>query len=320
MDIVTIGGGTGSPVVNEALLRTGKVGFINAIVTPFDNGGSTYIRRLNSQGEIAYSDAIRILLSLIPPDHQNDPQVKVIKNWFLHRDIKNSVLGQEIVNRRFDKIHGFANIESDFRSLGITLNGRVIPSTIQSSHIVFTTKTKARYKGEELLDQNRFSEDEIKLIELEPSVKAYPKATHAVKNAKVIFLSCGSFYGSVLCNFLPIGMKEALKKSKARIFLITNLFSTRNETNGSTPLSLAKLVQKYANVKIDGLIVPQISRKQFEKKHPKISNLYGTRESSYFLGWDESEIEAAQKRGIQIIKHNAIKIIDIPEERKIVRK
>lgn len=312
--IVTIGGGSGSPVVNEALLRTNKVGFIKAIVTPFDNGGSTQIRRLNSQGEIAYSDAIRILFSLIPPNHQDDPKVQIVKNWFLNRDSKNNVLGQEIINRYFDKKTGFASIQSQFQDLGISLKGKVIPSSTTSSHIVFTTQTGAIYKGENLLDLNRFSADMVTNMQLDPTVPAFAEAKTAIEEANLIILSCGSMHGSVLCNFLPRGMKGALKKSEAKIYLVTNLFTTRNETDNLTPISLGDLIQKYTGVKITGFIVPKISRQEFEKKFPEVATIYKIRESSYFLGWEKSDLDKAKKAGYHIITHDAVKIVDIPEK------
>ncbi|HJX02110.1 MAG TPA: hypothetical protein VJ348_02905 [Candidatus Humimicrobiaceae bacterium] len=123
--IVTVGGGSGSPVVNEALLRTHKVDYIKAVSAVFDSGGATGRRRLDSKGqEIAYSDAMRILLSLISPKDV-DEKYKVIKRWFSHRDAKDTVLGQEIFNRFFGKSNGFSQIEKDLDSLGITLKGTV---------------------------------------------------------------------------------------------------------------------------------------------------------------------------------------------------
>jgi len=71
-DIVTVGGGTGSPIVNRALLLAG-VPHINAIAAMYDNGGYTGKRRLLDETgkEVAYSDALRIMCSLIDPNNRN---------------------------------------------------------------------------------------------------------------------------------------------------------------------------------------------------------------------------------------------------------
>lgn len=315
MKIVTIGGGTGTAVVNEALLKTGKVEFISSIATTFDNGGATQRRRLDSYGnEIAYSDAIRVMLSLIDPITLSDSNVEVVKRWFLHRDFKNTVLGQEITNRFFNKENGFMQIEKDLRSLGVRLRGEVLPTSASFSHIVFTTKSGMRYQGENLLDDHRISRDMVSEITLSPEVDAYIPGTEAIKNADFIFLSCGSIYGSLLCNFLPRGMREAMNDTKAKIYLVTNLFSSRNETHDIKPLAYAKLVEKYAGRIVSGLIIPKMSREEFEAQYPRVAYLYKMRESSYFLGWGKEELDKARNNKIDIIAHNAIRVIEIPEE------
>ncbi|MEK7127783.1 MAG: 2-phospho-L-lactate transferase CofD family protein [Patescibacteria group bacterium] len=54
MNIVTIGGGSGTPVLNEALLLVG-VKKITSIVTVMDSGGITGRMRTDAMGkEVAY--------------------------------------------------------------------------------------------------------------------------------------------------------------------------------------------------------------------------------------------------------------------------
>jgi len=318
-EIVTVGGGSGSPTVNEALLRTKKVDYIKAIAAVFDTGGATGRRRLDSRGqEIAYSDAMRILLSLIDPN-EIDKKYKVIKRWFSHRDAKDTVLGQDIFNRFFEQSNGFSKIEEDLGLLGINLKGRVIPSTTYSTNIEFITSSGRRHIGEHLLDGKIMSKDTVIDMVLNPKVPAYPQAEEAIKNSEVIFISCGSPHGSVFCNFLPDGMKEAMEKSKAKKFLITNLVSTRNETHGFTPRDYVEMAKKYTGVAIDALIVPEMTRKEFENKHKDVAILYDY-EHAHFLGWEQKELYEVQKDGVDIVMHKAVKIIDIKEENtKIVR-
>src|SRR3989338_1223400 len=62
--VCTIGGGSGMPVVNKALLRLG-INDITSIVTTFDSGGDTGRLRTDERGKIlAYSDYWRSLMSL----------------------------------------------------------------------------------------------------------------------------------------------------------------------------------------------------------------------------------------------------------------
>ena len=60
----TIGGGSGMPVVNRALVRAGFDN-ISSIVTTFDSGGDTGRMRTDERGSVlAFSDYWRSLISL----------------------------------------------------------------------------------------------------------------------------------------------------------------------------------------------------------------------------------------------------------------
>jgi len=65
--IVTIGGGSGAPVVVRALVQTGFTD-ICAITAATDTGGRTGIVRSDERDRvISVSDLLRNLLALIPP-------------------------------------------------------------------------------------------------------------------------------------------------------------------------------------------------------------------------------------------------------------
>ncbi|OIP57201.1 MAG: hypothetical protein COX79_00155 [Candidatus Levybacteria bacterium CG_4_10_14_0_2_um_filter_36_16] len=318
-EIVTVGGGNGSPVINEALLLTQKVDKINAVAAVFDSGGATGRRRLDSFGrEIAYSDAMRNLFSLVSPDKRAAKNYQALLELFNHRDSRDRVLGQDIFSRFFDPIKGFSQIEEIIENLGIDLQGHVFPSSTKPTNIAFTTTSGRNFLGEHLLDEHRMSEDIVINMYLDPSVDAYTPAADAIANAQVTILSCGSLHGSVLSNFLPNGMKEALARSKTKLFLVTNLVSARNETHNLTPVQFAEIVEKYSGKKPDGLIVPEISRESFESKYPDVSALYN-QEHSHFLGWNSQELYKAQDKGIRIITHRATKVVEAENGYKIVR-
>lgn len=317
--VVTVGGGTGSPIINEALLRTNKVNTILAVAAVYDSGGATGKKRLDSYGkEIAYSDPMRILLSLVTPNEYHTKKYQALKGWFNHRDDTDKVLGHDIFNRRFSRKNGFSKLEEDITDLGITLHGHVLPSSTDPSNIAFVTKSGRHYRGEHLLDDNRMSKDMVIGMELSPAVNAYQPAMNAIEKAKLIILSCGSIHGSVLSNFLPKGMKEAFAKSRAKIYLVTNLVSTRNETHNFKPLNFVKIIEQYTGKKPHGLIVPHITRMQFERQHPKTAQLYKL-DHSGFLGWEAADLKAAEKTGIEIIQHDATVVVEGKGGYQVVR-
>lgn len=318
-EIVTIGGGTGSPDLNRSLLLTEKVQFIRAIAAVFDSGGATGRRRLNSEGrEPAFSDAMRILFSLVMPSDQ-DAKFVATRALFSHRDSRDEVLGQEIFNRYFDQESGYSKVEEYLKSLGINLMGTVIPSTTHSADILFTTASGRQHLGEHELDAKVMSKDVVIDMVLHPKVPAFAPAMDALRQAKVIFLSFGSIHGSLLCNFLPDGMREAVSESQAKIFLVTNLVSTRSETHNISPQDYVKLVRKYTGVNVDAIIVPVMTRSQFESRHPEVAALYDL-EYSHFLGWEQQELYEVEKEGVTVVAHRATKIIEVLDGKtKIVR-
>src|SRR5438105_1514603 len=130
--VVTIGGGTGTPVTNRALLEAG-VPYIHSIITMMDNGGLTGKMRTDSQGrQLAYSDFLRALLSLIPLEKTNSEQVAAL-NRILTRRNENEQTGYTILSKLFDATQGgFDQAQDDLEQLLVLkLQGRVIPVTLE---------------------------------------------------------------------------------------------------------------------------------------------------------------------------------------------
>lgn len=327
---MTVGGGTGSPVINRALLL-GGVEHINAISAMYDNGGYTGRRRtrnpeLDYQGqEVAYADAVRIMVSLIDPKQATNEKTAAINEILTGRtDDTGEVPGYIIAHRFFDKEKGFYRLQHLLEVLDIKLMGQVLPSSTNSAHIKFTTESGGVYVGENLLDEQaeKGSTDIVIDMVLEPHVPAFAPAREAMSKASVIFLSCGSIHGSMACNFLPEGMKNAIfENKKAQVYLITNLTSTSNENNEFSPRDYINLVEKYVGERrINGIVIPEISRRKFEEDHPEVALLYNQKEKSHFMGWEQEKLYEVQAEGVRVITHKAINIIDVPEQgKKIVR-
>ncbi len=308
--IVTFGGGTGSPLTHESLFLTGEVDHVNAVVTPFDSGGATGRRRHAARGqEIAHSDSMRVLMSLTTPN--GNPQAReAMKELFNSRhDVSDNVIGQEIMEQYFTPENAYAKVEDFLQKMNIHLRGRVLPASTVPSNIEFTTEHGRTFLGEHKLDEQSMSADLVSEMHLAPDVPAYPEALEAVKEAEIVIFSTGSLYGSVLAPLLPEGMREAVAGSNADIYMVTPMTSTRNETHEFRPTDFADKLDEYAGRRPSGLIVPAVTRAQFEERHQRAAELYAT-EHSHFLGWDYKTLKDAEKDGIEIITHDALKIVN----------
>jgi uncharacterized cofD-like protein len=144
---------------------------------------------------------------------------------------------------------------------------------------------------------------------LDPQVQATPEALKAIEAADYIIFSPGSLYGSILSNFLPVGIPEALKASKAQKILITNLVSNRNQTHHFTPKKYLRVFQKYTGLKkpFDIFLAPAQSESAFDRKHPKVTASYAN-EHAHFLGWTTKELKELNKYSINVVTSDTIYI------------
>lgn len=308
MKVVTIGGGTGSPIIIKALIKAGFKN-ITAICAAMDSGGKTGIIRSDERDRvIAVSDLLRNLLAMIPNNHM------AFEEMLNFTDGRNRNLGYIIYYALLEKYNNnFMAIQDHFeRLLGTKFLGQAVPVSLDPTHIKFATVSGEFWSGEHELDRQAMSANNVIKMWIEPRVKATKEALNAIKNADFIIYTPGSLYGSILVNFLPLGVKQALKQSKAKKILITNLTSNRNQTHEFTPLSYLKVFQKYTGLKkpFDVLISPNINRQEFEKKYPQIAKAYA-REHSYFLGWEEGYDIWTVTDEFNRLRHDPIKLAKI---------
>jgi uncharacterized cofD-like protein len=309
--IVTIGGGTGAPVVIKSLIQAG-FGNISAISTATDSGGrSGRVRTDERDRIISIGDLIKNLLALITPSQRELPQVKAFAEMFDFTDGRYRNLGYQIYYALLEKYHNnFLKVQRHFECLlNIRFAGTAIPVTLEPTHISFSTATGAIYHGEHELDRQSMSANTIQDIWLDHKVTATPEAIKAIKGASHIIFCPGSIYSSVLANLLPTGIITALKSSPATKILISNLVSNRNQTHQFSPLDYYHLFKKYTHLDppFDIFISPDINQVEFEKKYPQVAANYAT-EHSHFLGWDNNQLAILSKYKIKSVTCNCIAV------------
>jgi len=242
LKVVTVGGGSGMPIVNKALIRAGFDN-IKSIVTTFDSGGDTGRMRTDERGKVlAFSDYWRALISL----WDDGKQKETWQEMFKFRDGRGRNFGNMFFQFLSEKEGKLSDIDSEFEALtGAKLKGSVVPVSTDSADFCFKTESGKEYYGEHNLDDLRMSLDKVSDIWLIPKVKANKEAVEVIKNADVIIVCPGSMYGSILINFLPEGMTEAYKKSKAKKILMTNISSVANENGGFDQDDYVSTFRKY---------------------------------------------------------------------------
>lgn len=227
--IVVIGGGTGI----STLLRGMKkyTPNLTAIVTMFDNGGSSGILRQ----EFSYppfGDLRQCLLAL----GEETKDTRAIRQAFDFRFGRESSLnGHNVGNLLLAALTSLSNdlelaLEEISRVLGVV--GRVVPVALDRAELCAELDDGSTILGESNIDLRAASLPHIKKIYLEPQVGANPKALEAIAEADVVALGPGDLYTSVLPNLLAKGMPEALASSKAIKVYMCNLMTKLGETDG----------------------------------------------------------------------------------------
>lgn len=287
LKVVTIGGGTGSPAVLKALVNLPDIE-LTAISASMDSGGKTGLIRSDERDRvIAISDLFRNLTALIPPHTNQHKQVQTFIDTISYIDGRNRNLGYILYYALLEKYdNDFGKVQDHLeRLLGIKFTGRAIPVTLEPTNIGFQTESGRHFLGEHELDAQSMSRDKVVKFWLEPEVRATDEATKAITKADFIIFCPGSIYGSILANVLPLGMKQAFKRSKAQKILITNLVSDRNQTHLFGVADYYSVFRKYTGLSIpfNLAITPDIGRKSFNRRFSKVAASYAL-EHSFFLG------------------------------------
>jgi len=308
--IVTIGGGTGAPIITQALLSAGFKN-LSCIAASMDSGGKTGIIRSDERDQvIAISDLLRTLISLIGSTNHTK-NIQAFTDLVSFTDGRQRNLGYTIYYALLEMYQNdFIKAQDHLEKLlGIKFDGTVIPVTTDSSNICFETKNGSVFNGEHELDKQSMSKNSIVDLWLDPDVPATPQAIEALEKADFIIYCPGSLYGSVISNFLPVGITDALAVSKAQKILVTNLVSNRNQTHHFTPEKYLQVFHKYTGLPqpFDIIIAPSISQKMFEKKYPKIAKSYAL-EHSHFLGWSKTELKRIANKGIKVLTSDILSI------------
>lgn len=296
--------------MTQSLLLAGLKN-LSCVAASMDSGGKTGVIRSDERDQvIAISDLLRTLISLISTtNHQKN--IRAFTELVSFTDGRQRNLGYTIYYALLemyqnDFIKAQAHLEN---LLSIKFDGTVIPVTTDSTNICFETQNGTVYHGEHELDKQSMSKNIITDIWLDPDVPATPQAIESIEKADYIIYCPGSLYGSIISNFLPIGIREALVVSNATKILITNLVSNRNQTHHFTLEKYLKIFQKYSFQKkpIDIFITPKITRKTFEERYPKIARSYAL-EHSHFLGWTQTELKSVRDKGIRVLTSDIISI------------
>ena len=227
--IVVIGGGTGISNILQGLKR--YPADLTAIVTMFDNGGSSGLLR-KEFGFLPFGDLRQCILAL----GSNGQETEVIRQALEFRfGDKTSLNGHSVGNLFLAALTSVSgDLEQAIADIGQILNvsGQVIPVTLEHSELCAELEGSQIIQGESNIDTRATPLPRIKKIFLNPEVGANPKAIQAVLEADTLVFGPGDLYTSILPNLLAKGMVEAIDACQATRLYVCNLMTKPGETDG----------------------------------------------------------------------------------------
>ena len=246
--VTVCGGGTGTFVVLSGLKKYPLD--LAVIVTMMDSGGST--GRLRDQlGVLPPGDVRQCLVAL---SEASDLWRKLFLYRFEAGDLKGHNFGNIFLSA-LEKVADDYNKVLSAASYILRCKGKVIPVTLQKTNLVAEYTNGLKLKGEGKIDTYKNTKTYIQKLYLEPKVKANKKAIERIKNSDYIILGPGDLYTSLIPNFLPGGIKEAFKKTKAKIIYLLNLMTKKGQTHNLKASDHLRIIQQYLGREIDLIIV-----------------------------------------------------------------
>jgi len=275
--IVTIGGGGGHAQILKGLKTLPHIK-ITAICPVSDSGGSTGAlvedyRKIGAAGFLG--DGTKCLCALA----RKEKFSKALMNRFEHGICS----GHSVKNLLFCGLlleHSALDTFSLMGELLETYPHRVLPVSLQHTTLKVRVGQGHIVSGETFIDnmaRNPLWHPDLHPITkvwLSPAVKVLPQSRKAILEADYIITCPGDLYTSILPVLLVDGMKQAIKKSRAKIISFVNIMTKQGETDGYTLDDILKKIEAHAGKPVYRVIfnskkIPRQVMQSYQKKERK---------------------------------------------------
>lgn len=223
--IVVIGGGSGISVVLRGLKYLPVD--LTAIVTVADDGGSSgFLRKefdMPAPGDLRN---VMVALSNVEPLTEEVFQYRFKEDSF----IGGHPLGNLLIIAMKELTGDIRTAVDRLRKL-FNIKGKILPATTEKVVLMAEKENGKIVEGESHIP---VIGEKIKRVYYKDEVEAPEENLRALEEADLIIFGIGSLYTSIIPNLLLKGIKESLKKSKAKKIYICNAMQQPGETEGYT--------------------------------------------------------------------------------------
>jgi uncharacterized cofD-like protein len=238
--VVVIGGGTGTFTVLSGLKKYDNLD-LTAVVSMADDGGSTGKLR-DEYGVLPPGDIRQCLVALSEAD-------ELMRDLFNFRFNGGSFTGHSFGNifiSAVEKMTGNFNDALKTISRVLNVKGLVLPVTLDKVRLVAELNNGKIIVGQnEIANNHLVSRFGVKDIYFDKSAKANPEALMAIKEADLIVVGPGSFYSSLIPNFLVPGISKAVVNAKGKKVFVCNIMNQYGQTDNYTVSDFVDGIEKF---------------------------------------------------------------------------
>lgn len=293
--MVAIGGGTGLSVLLRGLKTVTED--LTAIVTVADDGGGSGVLR-EDLGMLPPGDIRNCILALA----NKEP---ALQELFDYRFCEGRLAGQSFGNLMIAAMVGISGgFEEAVKRVSdiFAITGEVFPVTESPAYLRAELQNGRLVYGESAIPQASFQQKSpIQRIWMEPEdAMCSSSAIARIRQADVIILGPGSLFTSVIPPLLTHNLVEAINRSSAKVFYVSNIMTQMGETDHFTPLEHLEAIFRHTAVKkIDCMLV---NHAKIDREH--VEKYLETNAVQSLL--DAEGVEEIEKRGIAVIQDDFI--------------
>jgi uncharacterized cofD-like protein len=248
-NVVVLGGGTGTSTLLRGL-RDQDVQ-VTAVVAMFDDGGSTGL--LRQQLSVPALGDLRQCLAAL----STVPQVAELFEYrFTAGEVAGHNLGNLILAALHDLRGGLAPGIAHAADL-LAASGRVVPVTLDESHLLLRTRTGREIRGEINIWGQPVPSEDFELT-LEPAPTLNPAAASAIAEADLVVVAPGSFYTSIIPLLLVPEICEALDHADAPLSIVVNLVNKPGHTDGFAPEDYVRTVERVVHRRLVDYVIHNV--------------------------------------------------------------
>lgn len=240
LKILAIGGGTGLPIMLEGSKTYSKN--LTAVVTVTDSGRSSGVLR-EEFGILPPGDARNCLVALSETEEQERELYQLFQYRFNRGSLEGMSLGNLLMTALTDITGSFEQAIKKASKI-LHIRGKVLPSTLANTHICAELEDNTYI--EEEFNVRALGKSPIKNVFLKSNdVPPFSEAVEEIQKADIIVIGPGSLYTSLITNLLVIGIRNAIRNSKATKIYVCNIVTQPGQTDHYKVSDHIKAVTKY---------------------------------------------------------------------------